>query len=63
VRAFFVEKYEQIFAVLLARFGDLESSQKKGSFNLLPPTSSSLLRTHVLEAFNRRSLCDADARV
>jgi hypothetical protein len=31
VKAFFVEKYEQIFAVLLARFGDLESSQKKGS--------------------------------
>jgi hypothetical protein len=35
LKGFFVEKYEQIFAVLLARFADLESSQKKGAYTSL----------------------------
>ncbi|ELR12266.1 uncharacterized protein ACA1_372450 [Acanthamoeba castellanii str. Neff] len=32
LKAFFVEKYKQIFTVLLTRFADLESSQKKGAY-------------------------------
>jgi len=40
LKAFFVEKYEQIFAVLLARFADLESSQKKDKKQHIPNVQS-----------------------